>query len=489
MNSNWVSLRLLSGASTPLRRDLFAVLLVFSAAVVAGLAVAISPNLIIFIGAVLCLGVAVIAVSRSVCVSSPAGLAILLTAALLAGSREFAHFGVPLGTELTLYITEAVLGVLLIHIIRSVLLDKSSSFLNNPYLGRLGIYWVFGVVALLRGVGTFATEAVRDAALVYYSLFFILFYEHSSDRNALRFLARATYAATLVATFTMLLRLLFGPLGTLWVYNLPRYGTGSLAIAAGLGFLYGLHNIIYGHTSKSSYAITLIGFCQLVAAVFLTQHRSIFLAIVVTTILTLLLGPAMRHRLAAFAVLFFACLILLLPSLYPSSSVTGITLERLSSIANPRSEVSAEWRLVAWQTLLQRVGEKPIMGFGFGPPIDFAFWTWTDLNIDPHNSYVAIIYRMGLSGLLAFGLLWSTIVIRAVRQLLLMSTLRRDLSLALSAHMMIAIFAGFNVALEGPYMGVPFWASLGVVAYLSWQRKATKEPLRDTTCNTSSGMV
>ena len=59
--------------------------------------------------------------------------------------------------------------------------------------------------------------------------------------------------------------------------------------------------------------------------------------------------------------------------------------------------------------------------------------------------------------LLLLGLIWSAL--RAGRSALPDETARIGIALLLFA----AVTAFFSVALEGPYMGVPFWALIGML--------------------------
>jgi len=148
------------------------------------------------------------------------------------------------------------------------------------------------------------------------------------------------------------------------------------------------------------------------------------------------------------------------------------TIERLSTIGNPEEDVNASWRMECWKQAAAYGLSHPILGAGFGPPLEVDLGYRVEHDVDPHNSFVAILFRLGLPGL--FGFLWFYFsTIRGVTTTREMSTQWRFLTgVALSANVAAAVFAFFNVALEGPYMGIPFWVSLALVYQLSLQSNA-----------------
>jgi O-antigen ligase len=137
--------------------------------------------------------------------------------------------------------------------------------------------------------------------------------------------------------------------------------------------------------------------------------------------------------------------------------------------ADGNASANASWREEFWKHDLRVAVHHPITGVGFGPPSNFCFsgngecWD-TRLTHDPaqisgpHNGFVDIFYRMGLPGVvLLTGLLWTAI--RSGIRALPDPAARTSVALLLFA----ATTAFFSVALEGPYMGIPFWALVGML--------------------------
>jgi len=83
---------------------------------------------------------------------------------------------------------------------------------------------------------------------------------------------------------------------------------------------------------------------------------------------------------------------------------------------------------------------------------------WYDM--DPHNSHVAIFYRLGFLGLMAY--LWLVFICFHK----VWGGLRRNSGKAIIMVLFLIwymVVAAFNVVLEGPFMGSIFWVFLGLI--------------------------
>lgn len=120
-------------------------------------------------------------------------------------------------------------------------------------------------------------------------------------------------------------------------------------------------------------------------------------------------------------------------------------------------------------------GRKPSDDVIPAKPLEFTsqeeneFLTHHWYGIDFHNSHLAIFYRMGFIGFVAYAYL---IVFSLIR---LWKKMGKGDSLSAVCFVFIFWFLGvasFNVVLEGPFMGVIFWVLLGLVY------RSTEEPSR-----------
>jgi O-antigen ligase len=77
---------------------------------------------------------------------------------------------------------------------------------------------------------------------------------------------------------------------------------------------------------------------------------------------------------------------------------------RLGNIAAPTEEGSAAWRLIEYYNVTQMIMERPLFGWPLG--VKFINVTGIDLpeinSLMPHNSYLYVLLRGGVVGLLAW---------------------------------------------------------------------------------------
>jgi O-antigen ligase len=137
------------------------------------------------------------------------------------------------------------------------------------------------------------------------------------------------------------------------------------------------------------------------------------------------------------------------------------------------SVINNIWRLLMWRRMSNDWSSGPRMyGAGVGKP-----WAYNDVffhtlfhyetdrsGLNPHNSYLNILYRFGAIGLgLLLAVMLSVLFYawRALRLRLFVGDVL--LEGLLLAFFYTAIFSFFTVSLEGPSYALPFWISLGLV--------------------------
>ena len=141
---------------------------------------------------------------------------------------------------------------------------------------------------------------------------------------------------------------------------------------------------------------------------------------------------------------------------------------------------NVRWRLEYWKYLLRKSAENPLIGVGFGHPAAFR---WKGKVFDtrsadptdprrfssPHNSFVNLLYRTGLLAvipllvLVAVGIRGTVVAVRSADAA---SPARPWLVGTLAIFAFTVVIASFNVALEGPFMGIFFWSALALLLVL-----------------------
>ncbi len=155
----------------------------------------------------------------------------------------------------------------------------------------------------------------------------------------------------------------------------------------------------------------------------------------------------------------------------------------------PRSAVSTSYtnilfRLFIWQDLIDDIIQKDrslvrfISGFSFGLPfrsqnleiLEWAKGEWErDGWICSHNSYLEIIYRTGILGIILICFLW-----RMTGNLTRVASLNRSLIGILLCGILVNWLTGavFGVVFELPYYAIPIWSLFGLAyAYIMNEAK------------------
>jgi O-antigen ligase len=155
----------------------------------------------------------------------------------------------------------------------------------------------------------------------------------------------------------------------------------------------------------------------------------------------------------------------------------------ISGTVDYQDDPNAVFRLSAWAETLSMAAQHPLFGIGYGVVLDpFTFdlakqgsaereySVHTDTR--PHNTYLTVLYQMGLAGLIALLCL----LVQFFRSG--WKTLRRSkrdassiwLYLALMAQLVMCFYGAFNLFLETPFLASIFWLGIGIgwrVLYLS----------------------
>lgn len=149
-----------------------------------------------------------------------------------------------------------------------------------------------------------------------------------------------------------------------------------------------------------------------------------------------------------------------------------IAIETVIKTAKYRSlsdaYASMVWRLIVWKDMLNELfRSRNIFGIDFGMPFrSISLEVLGSSNfgqqvgwIEPHNSYIHILYRSGIVGFLFIVAVWG-LFIKMARLFII----RRNIKgiLLSSALLSWLVFSHFAVVLELPYFAIPFWSLFGI---------------------------
>lgn len=143
------------------------------------------------------------------------------------------------------------------------------------------------------------------------------------------------------------------------------------------------------------------------------------------------------------------------------------------------------FRLFIWRDMIEELLAEPknfILGIGFGKPqrsrsIEIIGWgklEWRRTGwITPHNSYLHMIYRGGVVGIVVIIAIF-VLLVRMTRIFAQKKSMTGTLLVTILVYWMV--FAFFSIFWEVPYTAIPFWTLFGItLAYAHEQVRDFKE--------------
>ncbi len=137
---------------------------------------------------------------------------------------------------------------------------------------------------------------------------------------------------------------------------------------------------------------------------------------------------------------------------------------------------TAIFRLFTWRSMIrQLIRERAVVGFDFGKPLrseeveiaQMAYGEWSrDGWMAAHNSYLEIIYRSGIIGIILI-LSFFIVFFRLTKSLIKLKSFTGICLVSIMVYWMITAF--FYVTFEMPYSAIFFWSLFGIT--LTYSRK------------------
>lgn len=352
-----------------------------------------------------------------------------------------------------IYITEWVLLILLIAAIPQM---PRLARERQPAVAAVMLYIAVGLVMFFLSFRAWPLYyALRDFALVYYSLFAVAAFAHVKGSGGAWRMGMALLLGTLPNLAAEIGNYLYGTFPL--TMDLKNYSMrNSFYYAAAVGFALG-----YINDEEDKWRRPAVVYVVAVSLIMLLYSYS-----KTPMIVLLFLGGSYlirRWKVIAWKEAVVLGALFLVPLLLTPAAKTF----HFSSLFLP-STYFHDSRTLVHISAVRDFTEYPY-GIGFGPSIfgSNAYGMFKDPQeiAGLHNSYLAIIRRMGIAGIAAFALVVGTALF-AARRGLRAATPWRDRAAVigmLGAWGSSAIFAFAHVALEGPFFGSIFWLLLGTV--------------------------
>ena len=388
-------------------------------------------------------------------VSLTEGLFLWFVFCTAAYTRDFSYIHWP---GMPFFVTDIVLMILFL----SIYMSARSRDLHVPLSVNvfLAMLVAAGALSALRGFLQHSGPIfiLRDAALVAYPLFLHVAHHLSRSWLSIKRMAVWFLLGTGLSVLNGLSWFIVAPDERHLIYY------GIYVLISLIGILLAIANQLVKPLSG-----------WLLAAVFcigliLANARTLYVALAALIFIGLLAGPLVQNkarlaRLVATVVMVSTLATLAsLPFLYTRTGrdFTGRALDELvSGVLDSSNDPYWQFRLIAWKEAWKRFEEQPLVGEGFGVPFVFEL---ADADVRPHNTFLTVLYKMGLIGFLPLlGLLvcFLGLSLRAARRNL-DSNLVAFLQIMLLAQAAFCLYGTANLLLESPFLASLFWAAMGI---------------------------
>lgn len=409
--------------------------------------------------------------------------------------RGFAYAGVP-----PVFIGEVVLVLGALAALRSGALPTALSTLPSLTLAAY-IAWVG--IRTLPYVQAYGVEALRDSVVAMYGAFAFIVAALLVERRR-RLIAFINSYHGLSAVFPYFFLVAF-PISRLVEENLPAWPVSEIPVIvmrAGDSCVHVAGVAIFAllgfRRARPLWTLLLlIGFMMA-----FSQNRGGMLSASVACGVVILLMPLSRKLITlGCAAVVFVVVGLATDVSFPVGTERDLSFRQVASNVmtivtptdDPREQGTKEWRLQWWRDIIEYTLHGPYFwtgkGFGLNLAIDDGYQV-NDPDLpplrSPHNGHLTVLARGGVPGLvlwIAVCTSWAAMVLR----LFFIGRARGDrawsrLFLFLFAYWLaILINSSFDVALEGPMLGIWFWSlhGLGIGAAILYRAelKAMPAPL------------
>lgn len=396
-------------------------------------------------------------------------------------SKDFSYIRLP---SQPVFVTDVVLAVLILSLV--LFNSKLGINLRSQYGRLLTIYIAIGLFTLCRSVlaGSSVLLSLRDAAIVWYSLFAVIGYLSASDPIKLFLLGKVFLLGAALTSIV----------GIFYFLHYPQYGYGVHLTPGGIFVTAALAILLVGLESgfvRKTWSV--YGLVVLFAiGVLLSDARTNYLALCLMLLATIFLLPKSRRKymaralkpmLRAAMVLTFIAVTLFVTPVANKFVMAGLQIT-YQGLLTPRQDPDALWRLAAWATALDVFRRHPMVGIGYGRSFHFDFQLNSrsrELSVDakPHNTYLTVLYQMGLIGMLGLFSILFCYFSRAFRYLRRIDCNDTPCLLVALVQIALIVLGMFNLALETPFYGALFWLNLGMGLWLIqgqavWQTPAAK---------------
>lgn len=401
------------------------------------------------------------AAALAVTILAPQTALLAWVAGLLASGRDLTHLQISNG----LYVTEIVLAGFVVGVALQALRTPAvgSGWRIAGWLNAA--LWAPALGGVLLKTATGGHEWLPNFALVYYALFALI----GAAQVPTTRLFRQLFALVLCASSVAFVLVMSGSTSEQGISTstagLTKLAHSSFAFPFGIAPL-----IIFVAVRQQLLKVYwLAAAVPFLAALVLLNHRSAWLAFAAALLAVLSVRITFPVVATLAAVLLMATAVVQHET--QRHPTARLEVGRARSVTN-QSDPNARYRLEFWRALLHESLRSPLIGSGFDPYPERLLPRATGVAVrsDPHNSFVALAYRVGLLGA---SIVLAVCLITVARGVALAIKEADDFRrCALTTLVGVVVYVGFlsafNVFLELPYGAPVFWVPLGLLMSLVW---------------------
>jgi hypothetical protein len=407
----------------------------------------------------------------------------------IVGNRGFAQLHI--GGHTGIYVGELGLAACV------ALLGVRFAIRRNKIVPKTPLGWAILFFLLLGGIRlcldtmfqpSFVSSftAIRDAATVYYALFFFIAFQLGQNAVARRTVERCVLIG-LIALLPVAAVYIFGFAEffnkiTVQGYPIIQQKGDLTTTYLAFGSFYFFLQPARGIWRVCLRVLSLISFAAMLA---ITGRAALCGFACAVLLLLIARRPRFVFYQAAMTIALLIVIGLLQFARLSNTSPLGRVMDRVESMTDisrshsyrgdvgESSAQNNQFRLVWWQSVINETMDKaPVFGLGFGYDLakKFLISYEAPLNVlefdtrSPHSIWITVLGRMGLLGISCFAMIAFFILRDAGRAARRVA--RSEAEPVTLVHWCAAVIllgsATFGVVLEGPMGAIPFWTLLGL---------------------------
>jgi len=295
-----------------------------------------------------------------------------------------------------------LLVLLLIDLSLYTKTDRQQLSFAKPFLVFFAAVATATIVGIINGNQTQAIY-LELRILLYYLTYFIAA-RVFKDMRWIKMFAIAVLLGTLVASFDAIY--------TFQTSNLLRFVSRQIHILMLVTpFLVSALILDRVLLRKLAYFSMLV---PIGLAVLISQTRGTWVAILIAIFLAIVLSiftnSKRGRRFLSLTVTTLALLTILVFGLRFLGSVSSVKKEavetRAETVSNLALDNSLAMRIHAYLTVMVRIKQSPWIGHGLGDTVVYGFWNQYSRQANVDSTYLTILWKMGVIGLIPFALLY-----------------------------------------------------------------------------------